>query len=515
MDDEIYPLSKKPVVRFGGYRFIENSHRSVNSNFPHNSRKEYIPPEENLIFEVCPHLHTDKITKVSSPRISTTSSDVLPDDILIRIFRFFHPIDYIHKFALVSKRWYSLSRTPFLWTDLRVIVSENSLHCDALRNFLNEVQSGIRRLCIRLRTDTSNRRILHALPELLDKITHLDMGHFDGLSTVIIVKISHCFPNIRSLNFYRAELHLASDEVADFNAAFFDETVFRNLQRFICFHNSTSGVQHPFLNALMQWNRNLVYLDLQNVWGISEICNAPFAETLTTLHTGVCDDKDFSAICNLENVKELWITSLYVPNKDILKLKILSKLEHLHLETVSHGIKEENLVRLFELPETEKNSVFPSKLKCLRFGVHDDENIAFPATVIDTFTRSCPDLESLNICGNRLIDENGLAMIVGRLRQLRFLNIYASTDGMNNILENLSPNSLPKLQFLRLRHTPVCGELLHSMALSRRSLIINTHPNFIVTFKIVDGIPLFSSKFSANMNLIENGFREFPGFCCV
>ncbi|EFO25707.1 F-box domain-containing protein [Loa loa] len=70
--------------------------------------------------------------------VLTTVND-LPDDILLIIFGYCHPIDLINCFSLVSRRWNNLANHSTLLSEVRVLVTYRTLAYKSVKRFFAKV----------------------------------------------------------------------------------------------------------------------------------------------------------------------------------------------------------------------------------------------------------------------------------------------------------------------------------------------------------------------------------------
>uniref|UniRef100_A0A915Q2K8 F-box domain-containing protein n=1 Tax=Setaria digitata TaxID=48799 RepID=A0A915Q2K8_9BILA len=83
----------------------------------------------------------------SNQEILTTVND-LPDDILLLIFGYCHPIDLINCFSLVSRRWNNLANHSSLLSEVRVLVNNRTLAYKSVKDFFERSSQQLRKLCI-------------------------------------------------------------------------------------------------------------------------------------------------------------------------------------------------------------------------------------------------------------------------------------------------------------------------------------------------------------------------------
>ncbi|VDO53098.1 unnamed protein product [Onchocerca flexuosa] len=102
----------------------------------------------------------------------------LPNDILLTIFGYCHPIDLIHCFSLVSRRWNYLANQSALFTEVRVLINNLSLKYGSVKNFFQRTSRYLRKLCIHCSVFLPSARVNALFDICFPNVIHLDIGSF-------------------------------------------------------------------------------------------------------------------------------------------------------------------------------------------------------------------------------------------------------------------------------------------------------------------------------------------------
>ncbi|VDM41316.1 unnamed protein product [Toxocara canis] len=413
------------------------------------------------------HPYQKRCSTMSNTSSSNVKSifpgDLLPDVVLLTIFKYMHPLDLINGVSTVSKRWNKLVNTPSNYRNVRVIVDEDSVRSGSAKAFLHKAAMCIRELCLDYETKVSPGCLTMVLPECMPNVTVLDIGLIDDVKTNIDRLIT-CFPNVEILNMD----HVGNIIICSIYFSF------RGLER------------------------------------------APFIPTLTELylHQVYLDNPCYAVIGQLKNLKKLSIiSSIGTPDEELLRLKNLSNLEHFHMDCCGQDcdFSPMGVAELFRLPNENPSNFFPYRLKYLRFSdcyYLDEESV--PELI-----KSCPELESLNITRDEFMGEEAFAMIIKNLKKLRFLDARELGEMRCDALRHLSNEDLPELQFLALSEKQIEQTILEELSKERPKLIISNRRNYIINWREQDGELLVNNQFEGDLNAVLNDLGEMEGFCCM
>ncbi|KHN79377.1 hypothetical protein Tcan_03063 [Toxocara canis] len=460
------------------------------------------------------HPYQKRCSTMSNTSSSNVKSifpgDLLPDVVLLTIFKYMHPLDLINGVSTVSKRWNKLVNTPSNYRNVRVIVDEDSVRSGSAKAFLHKAAMCIRELCLDYETKVSPGCLTMILPECMPNVTVLDIGLIDDVKTNIDRLIT-CFPNVEILNM---------DHVGNMDEEslmkLISQNAFLRLRRF--YLNLDWDLRHYAFTKLISWDRPLEVLRFQ---GTSEpnfrgLERAPFIPTLTELylHQVYLDNPCYAVIGQLKNLKKLSIiSSIGTPDEELLRLKNLSNLEHFHMDCCGQDcdFSPMGVAELFRLPNENPSNFFPYRLKYLRFSdcyYLDEESV--PELI-----KSCPELESLNITRDEFMGEEAFAMIIKNLKKLRFLDARELGEMRCDALRHLSNEDLPELQFLALSEKQIEQTILEELSKERPKLIISNRRNYIINWREQDGELLVNNQFEGDLNAVLNDLCEMEGFCCM
>ncbi|KHN77309.1 F-box/LRR-repeat protein 7 [Toxocara canis] len=452
------------------------------------------------------------------------SMEDLPDIVLIEIFRFLHPIDRVHSASLVCKRWNRLLYAPKVWTEVRVIVYSYSVKNGSAKRFLARVAASLQKLCLCLKEDMEDypkaSEVEDLLPSMLPQLTLLDIGYFPGLTSSLLSKIDACMPNLQRLNMEHAFSASCYDVL-------FSESKLANVRELIL---CGWGFTAHKIEALFHVRKKL------------EVFNADEASNTTGIHSR--NWKGFDEVVARSPLKRLYVRGFFRPNtllrelqnfenltllsftyagymgpEDILPIKRLSRLEHLHLggnyDDYSR-MTTDCLRTVFGPAETEAD--FPSRLKFLSLPYWrrlDD-------SVIAEITLNCQQLRSLCIARCPMVTKYGFIMIAKRLRQLRLLDVNWTADAFDaSTFYEIGHDDFPQLIYLSVHskqspasHDEMRCSLRHLMA-RKRTLLLSDEINSFVTYKISNGQMCFNDYFIGYVGKIANELARIEGFCCM
>ncbi|VDK17590.1 unnamed protein product [Anisakis simplex] len=308
-------------------------------------------------------------SNVPRPTASQLTKKALPDVVLLNIFKYIHPIDLVNGISRVSKRWNALAKTPSLYRYVRVLVNKKSTDSGSAKKFLERAKNCVRKLCVTCEMNVFG----DIFPKCMPNVTFLDMTSFPGFVNKICGN---------AVEFYRLQ-----------------DTV-----------------------------------ELVSQLGLGKILQTPIRDTLTEFYLrGYLQDGDYAVIGQLINLSKLSVfSSLYATDEQLMQLKSLRNLEHLHLDCSGQDcdFTIEGLIRFFELPTENESNHFPYRLKYLCF----IECYNFQTDVAKALVKrpviltsevwlgvragglrqigNCPQLVSLNVSENCFLPDEGLTLLI-------------------------------------------------------------------------------------------------------
>uniref|UniRef100_A0A0M3J0P4 F-box/LRR-repeat protein n=1 Tax=Anisakis simplex TaxID=6269 RepID=A0A0M3J0P4_ANISI len=282
---------------------------------------------------------------------------------------------------------------------------------------------------------------------------------------------------------------------------------------------------------------------------------------LTEFHfRGYLEDGDYAVIGQLINLSKLSvISSLYATDEQLMHLKSLRNLEHLHFDCSGPDcdITTEGLIRFFEHPAENASNYFPYRLKYLSFfecyNFHADVAKALvkrpmvltsevggvgratflihlkftdPLYFVCLFASSVLQLSTARIPER----QRKSPYPRGRLnnthqRNLRFIDIsrmheeegdFNEMDELQfDVVRNLSDEDVPQLQFLQSHYNKFDQEIFWKLNMKRPNLMITTRRDYFINWDIRDGKPFLNDDFKGDMNHLLNDLNECDGFCCM
>ncbi|KHN79378.1 putative F-box/LRR-repeat protein C02F5.7 [Toxocara canis] len=459
------------------------------------------------------HLHQRRQSKLDSTPSNVERmfpGDSLPDVILLTIFKYMHPLDLINGISMVSKRWNKLSNAPSNYRSVRVVIDGDSVRSGSARAFLQRGAMCIKQLCLDYETEISPGCLADVLPECMPSVTLLDIGFVADIRSNIDALL-RCFPNVEILNME----HVAGVDRESVEKIFSRDS-FPRLRRF--YIGPMWEIRGGAIRKLLSWERRLEVLLIRGISDISFVgieCS-PFISTLTELylHCGFLTQPSYSPIGMLKNLKKLSINStIGTPGEELLHLKTLCNLEHLHMDCCGQDcdFSPMSIAEFFRLPDENPSDYFPYRLKYLNFSNCYEVN----GESVPVIVKSCPDLESLNIRCNEFMGEEAFSLIIKNLKKLRFLDVSEMGEMTCDALRNLSNDDLPQLQFLAIHRTQVSHRILEKLNKKRPKLIITKRMNHFINWSRQDGKTHISKEFDGDVNAVLNDLSEMEGFCCM
>ncbi|VDM94447.1 unnamed protein product, partial [Onchocerca ochengi] len=372
----------------------------------------------------------------------TTSSNVkkindLPNDVLLIIFDYCHPIDLIHCFSLVSRRWNYLANHSALFTEVRVLINDLSLKYGSVKNFFRRTSHYLRKLCIHCSVFLPSAQVNALFDICFPNVIHLDIGSFKKMNTTLLKKLSDCFPNVETLHMDELEIcSLCGKNGEEWNEVvemlFGDENIFPKVQNFFMGNIQQYCRETGAKLSVCKRPLNLLYIHTGAARiNFSEIETSPWTSTLTELHLGYCiKNEDFRYIADLHNLKRFSLAAcFYASDDDIAPLKNLYNLEELRMsyDCEDSNISTEGMINLFTLPVEEPEKSFPYKLKHLEIAfLHacktdllkaiNQKYMEYINGKLNINHYSCPELRTLGLSFNKYMDDEAMPFIINNFK---------------------------------------------------------------------------------------------------
>ncbi|VDM91958.1 unnamed protein product, partial [Onchocerca ochengi] len=440
----------------------------------------------------------------------TTIND-LSNDILLIVFGYCHPIDLIHRFSLVSRRWNYLANHPTFFTEVRVLVNDLSLKYGSVKLFFQRTSHYLRKLCIDCSVPLPSVKVNALFDICFLNVIHLDLGYFKEMNTILLKKLSDCFPNVETLHmeeFYRGSTDQNGEEWNKVTEMLFgDESIFPKMQNFFM---GTIDIYRTKLSACKR-PLNLLYIDI-GVDRMNEIRTSSWRSTLTELYLlSFIDNNDLQYIVDLHNLKVFSLVLMYTSDEHIAPLKNLYNLEELHMNCGGSDcyLSTEGTINLFTLPVKKAEKSFPYKLKHLEF-------IDFRACKIDllkAIDQNCPELKTLGLSFNEHMGDEAVPFIISNFKHLVFLDLSDLGDCYKDeVWNNLNSDNLPDLHLLKLHGNKVNVENLQRLNLERPKLLISTKWNYFINWTKTENGCIFHDTFDGDIRAVENDLLQIDGF---
>ncbi|MCP9262476.1 hypothetical protein DINM_005857 [Dirofilaria immitis] len=392
----------------------------------------------------------------------------LPNDILLIIFGYCHPIDLIHCFSLVSHRWNCLANHPAFFTEVRILINDFSLKYGSVKKFFHRTSQYLRKLCI----NCSIR-----LPS---------------------AETSDCDNN---------------EECVTLKMLFENENIFPKIENFfLCDINSYTPENEPKLPACKR-PLNLLHI-YEGTPYINNIISSPWRSTLTELHLGYYTiDGSLEYVGYLHNLKVFsWGMSLYTFDEEFAHLKNLCNLEELRVWFGGEdcNISSEGLIALFTLPEKEPEKSFPYKLKHLVFANYLEGTV----DLFKAIDQNCPNLRTLGLPYNKYLTFNDGVMPFIATHFKRLVSLDLSHFGhcyKDEVWNNLKDDDLPNLRLLKLHGNKTNVENLRRLNLRRPKLLISYKRNYFINWTRIKNSCIFNDTFDGDIRAILNDLRQIDG----
>ncbi|EFO14745.2 hypothetical protein LOAG_13771 [Loa loa] len=409
----------------------------------------------------------DEFTTDSSVKEETlTTVNDLSDDILLAIFAYCHPIDLIHGFSLVCRRWNYLANYSSLFTEVRVLVDDFSLKYGSVKMFFHRTSQYLRKLCIDCPVPLPSAEVNALFDICFPNVIHLDLGSLKGE------------------NFFVGNVIAYSPE------------------------------SDPKLPAC---NRPLNLLHIYDGMGeidFSVIRSSPWRSTLTELHLGYYIRNDgIEYIGLLHNLKVFsWGLSLNTLDEEFAHIKNLCNLEELRVIFGGEdcNVSSEGLTVLFTLPDKEPEKSFPYKLKHLVIG----KFYGIDGDLLQTIDRNCPNLRTLGLPHSEYSASGDEVMpsIISNFKHLMFLDLSSLGECYKDeVWNNLNDDDLPDLRLLKLHGNKVNIENLQRLNLRRPKLLISTRVNHFINWTETENGCVFHDTFYGDIRAVENDLRQIDG----
>ncbi|CAG9531165.1 unnamed protein product [Cercopithifilaria johnstoni] len=461
-------------------------------------------------------VNVNRFTADSNVKETLITINDLSNDILLAIFSYCHPIDLIHCFSLVCRRWNYLANHPTLFTEVRVIVNGLSLKYDSVKTFFQRTSQYLRKLCIDCSVPLPSTRVNALFDICFPNVIHLDIGSFKEMNTTLLEKLSYCFPNVKTLHLERLKRCSSRNGGIDewkqtLKMLFEDENIFPKVQNFFIGDISDYGPKLPACK------RPLNLLHIHNGAGrinFSEIRTSAWRLTLTELFLEFIENEDIEYIGLLQNLKVFSLNmSLYAFDEHFVHIKNLHNLEELRIYFGGEdcNISSTGLIDLFTLPERDPENSFPFKLQHLIIASF----YGGTSDLFDAIDQNCPNLKTLGIPYNKysIFHDEIMPSIIKNFKNLVFLDLSHLGDCYKDeIWSNLSDDDLPNLRFLRLHGNKVNIESLQRLNLRRRKLLISTKRNYLINWTETENGFVFHDTFNGDIRAVMNDLYQIDGF---
>ncbi|VIO97563.1 F-box domain containing protein [Brugia malayi] len=465
-------------------------------------------------------MEIDQITTDSEfIKVTHTTINDLSNDILLTIFAYCHPIDLIHCFSLVCHRWNYLANHSTFFTEVRVLVNDNSLKYGSVKSFFYRTSQYLRKLCIDCSVPLPSTEVNALFDICFPNVIHLDIGSFKEMNTTLLTKLSNSFPNVKTLHMERVRQSPGSDSPDEWKKTlemlFEDENIFPEVRNFFVGNVSVySSENDPRLPAYKRpLNLLHIYDGVADI-DFSMIRVSPWRYTLTELHLGSYIRNDgIEYIGHLHSLKVFsWGLSLYTFDEEFAHIKNLYNLEELRVWFGGQdcNVTPEGLITLFTLPQNEPEKSFPYKLKHLVISNYLEGTVDL-FRVID---QNCPNLRTLGLPFNDYLPFNDGVMpfIVSNFKRLFFLDLSNFGDHYKDeVWDNLDDRNLPDLRLLILHGNKVNVENLRRLNLKRPKLLISTKWNYFINWTQTENGCIFHDSFNGDIRAVENDLRQIDG----
>ncbi|KAL3985161.1 F-box-like family protein [Acanthocheilonema viteae] len=526
-----WPVSRKYDTIDRRYKFFEATYAfRMQTYYPliHLCGSSYSPPRHNATnlksqISIGSEMDVNEFTINSNVKKETvTTINDLPDDILLTVFAHCHPIDLIHCFSLVSRRWNYLANNSALFTEVRVLVNDFSLKYGSVKKFFQRTSQYLRKLCIDCSVPLPSASVNALFDICFPNVVHLDIGSLKEMNTALLEKLSYCFPNVKTLHAESLQRSSSHDDNAEewkrtLKMLFEDKNIFPKMQNFFVGDVSAYISEYDPRNdsKLPAYKRplNLIHIYKGTIMSFIDIRISPWRSTLTELYVGASiENEDLEYIGYLHNLKVFsWDSSLYTFDEQFAHLKNLYNLEELRVLFGGQDcfISYEGLIDLFTLPEKNPEKSFPFKLQHLIFA----DYIGGRVDLFRAIDRNCPNLKTLGLAWNMTYDYGVMPFIVKNFKHLVFLDLSNFGDFYKDeVWDNLSDDDLPDLRFLKLHGNKVNIENLRRLNLRRRKLLISTELNYFINWTETENGFIFHDTFNGDIRAVMNDLHQIDGF---
>ncbi|VDK86691.1 unnamed protein product [Litomosoides sigmodontis] len=449
--------------------------------------------------------------------VELTTINDLSDDILLMIFAYCHPIDLIHCFSSVSRRWNYLANYPALFTEVRVLVNDFSLKYGGVKRFFERTSQYLRKLCIDCSVPLPSARVNALFDICFPNVIHLDIGSFKELDTTLLQRLSHCFPNVETLHMEGIQRSSTGHDNAEewkktLKMLFEDESIFPKVRNLFVGDVSQYSPKLPACKRAL--NLLHIYCGTDSI-DFSQIRTSPWLSTLTELHLGsYIINEHIEYIGRLHNLKVLsWGLSLYTFDEHFDHIKNLYNLEELRVFFGGEdcNVSPEGLITLFTLPEKDPENSFPFKLQHLILANYFEGTV----DLFRAIDQNCQNLKTLGLPFNDYLTFNDGVMpfIAKNFKNLVFLDLsYFEHCYKDEVWNNLSDDDLPNLRFLKLHGNKVNIENLRRLNLKRPKLLISTKRNYFINWTKTGSDVVFHDTFDGDVRALINDLCQIDGF---
>ncbi|KAL3985174.1 F-box-like family protein [Acanthocheilonema viteae] len=519
-----WPVSRKYDTIDGRYKFFKAAHACrMQRCYPiiQLGHASYTSVRRYNKISMGSKMDVDELTTFSDAKEETvTTINDLPNDILLTIFAYCHPIDLIHCFSLVSRRWNYLANHSALFTEVRVLVNDLSLEYGSVERFFQRNSQHLRKLCIDCSVPLPSASVNALFDICFPNVVHLDIGSFKEMNTALLTKLSDSFPNIETLHMDEVERCSIYDRGGEewnevLEMLFEDETIFPKMRNFFMGNINRYCFETGAKLSICKRPLSLFHVrDGATKLNFFDIPISPWKSTLTELHLGFfIENEDFQYIAHLHNLKVFSLARcLNTSDMAFAPLKNLYNLEELRINCGGEDcdLSNEGMIALFTLPYKEPEKSFPYRLKHLEIANFH----ACRTGLLRAIDYNCPELKTLGVPYNKYMDDEAVPFIISNFKHLIFLNLSKLGDCYKDeVWSNLNDNDLPNLRLLKLHGNEVNIENLRHLNIKRPKLLISTSLNYFINWSETESGYIFHDTFNGDIRAVENDLRQINGFC--
>ena len=390
----------------------------------------------------------------------TCAIEILPDEVLLKIFTYFSPVSLAQSVSRVCRRWRKICLDVSLWKYLHF--RKMHLLCERKESLLNVIRNSKLLVSLQCPHIPYADEVLNVVARFCPFMKKLDMGFTSINSCVVLEKFLVNCSQVCHLNFEGVKLN------CDCRGSAFKIGSLKSLSHLNLSH--CMWVNDKFITLLANSDCKLTCLNIEGIPYVTNKslrlllnANSDSLESLLLDGEGLTDES-LVLVRNCHNlVKFSLLFSENLSDSTFCDILSLKKLMHLKIRK-GVGLSKSGITNAF-LRNSFNNLVYLNLSECNNF--NDD--------ALSVIAQKCPMLESLSLNWCLDVSDKGLSFVVNscpRIKKMSLIGLVAITGAE---FCNIS-YFLPELRYLDLQQCSfVSDSFLERLVQSKPDLKVRNY----------------------------------------